>query len=144
MKNLLKDNKILRLFGYQAAGTTNIDGASEVDMSGYESVLFILTLGTMVNLASVTMTIHQGDTSGDLSESVATSGAVISDGTAGTQIVLEVVKPKNRYLEPQVTLATQDTVVENIIAILGNPRDVAVTQDDAVISDEIFLSPADA
>jgi len=142
--NLLKNTKVLKLFGYQAASQTNIDGADEVDMAGYDSCLFIVTLGTMVENSVLTLTIYQGDTSGSLSESEATSGEVTSDGTDDTQLLLEVVKPQYRYLEPQLTIADQDAVVENIIAILGNPRDMPVTHDDAVISDEIFQSPDNA
>ena len=144
MRNLVSRAKILKCFGYQAASTTAITAASEVDMKGFEACTFILTLGTMVNLSSVTATVYHGNTSGDLSASVAASGAVISDGTDGTQIVIEVVKPLYRYLRLGVVIAAQNTVVENIIAIVTGPRDEPVTQDDAVISDDIFVSPATA
>lgn len=144
MSNLVTDTKILKLFPYQAASQTNITTADEVDMKGFESCLFIVTLGTMVNGSVLNLTIHQGDTSGALVASVATSGNVASDGTDNTQILLEVVKPKYRYLEPQLTIGTQDAEVENIVAILHGPRNRATTQEDAVISDELFASPANA
>lgn len=143
MENLLTSTKVLKLAEYQAASQTNITDADEVDMEGYESVLFIVTLGTMVAGSKLTLTIYQGDTSGALSESEATSGEVTSDGTDDTQILLEVVKPQYRYLEPRLTIAEEDAEVENIIAIVGNPRERATTQPDEVISDEIFVSPED-
>jgi hypothetical protein len=142
--NLLTDTKVLKLFDYQAVSQTNITTAEEVDMEGFETCLFIVTLGTMVNGSELELTIYQGDTSGALSESDATSGTVTSDGTDDTQILLEVVKPKYRYLEPQLTISTQDAVVENIIAVVGGPREQATDQEDAVISDTLFLSPDNA
>ena len=141
MSNLLTDTKVVKLAEYQSAGTSNITNADEVDMAGYETCLFIVTLGTMVNDSKLNLTIHHGDTSGDLSASDATSGDVTSDGTDDTQILLEVVKPKYRYLEPQLTIEDEDAEVENIIAVVGGPRDKATEQDDEAISDNVFLSP---
>ena len=141
-KNQLKSQKVVKCASYQAASTTNIDSATTVDMAGYESVLFIVNLGTMVNGSVLNLTIYQGATDDGEAASVATSGDVTSDGTDDTIILLEVVKPLYRYLEPVLTIATQNAVVENILAVVGTPRTEAVTQDSAVISDEIFQSPA--
>ena len=141
-KNLLTDCKIQKCFGYQAASTTNIDGADTVDMAGYDTVLFMVILGTMVNLSVLNLTIYEGATDGTEAASVATSGNVTSDATDETIMLLEVTKPSYRYLEPVLTITTQNAEVECILAILGNARDRAVSQGDLVISDEIFQSPA--
>lgn len=145
MRNLLTSNKVLQLFGYQAASTTNITGATELDLGdhGADAVLFAVLLGDMVNLSDLTLTIHQGDTSGSLSASDATVN-VVSDGTDDTVVLLEVVKPTARYLEPQLTIATQNAEIHSIIAIVGAVRDEPTTQESMVIADELFLSPADA
>ncbi len=144
MSNLSTDTKVVKCFGYQAASTTDITAAETVDMSGYESCMFIVTLGTMVNLSVLNLTIRQGAATAPSDASVATSGDVTSDGTDDTQMVLEVVKPRFRYLKPVLTIATQNAVVENIIAVLSGPRKRATTQPDAVISTKTFQSPANA
>ena len=143
MSNLLTSVNAHRCHGYQAASTTNITSSSEVDMKGYDSCLFILTLGTMVNLSKLTFRIKHGDTSGSLANSDAVV-EVTSDGTDNTQVMIEVVKPQKRYLEPILTIADQDAVVDSIVAIQYNARDRATSLDSKVIGNSVFLSPADA
>ncbi len=141
MNNLLTDAKVLQLFPYQAASTTSIDGATEVDMLGYESCLFMVFLGDMTANSVLNLTVYHGDTSGSLSASEATSGNVTSDGTDDTIMLLDVHKPKYRYLEPQLSIATQNAEVHCIVAIQYNGRNRPITQDSSVISDELFVTP---
>jgi len=90
------------------------------------------------------LTIYHGSASGSVAASDATSGNVTSDGTDDTIMLLDVHKPIYRYLEPQLTISTQDAEIHNIVAIKYNGRNRPITQDASVISDELFVSPATA
>ncbi len=145
MSNLLSNVEFRRVLGYNAASTTNRK-ATIVDMAGYEGVTFVLTLGTMLNTGTVVLKAAQGDENdtAKMTESVATTGTVTSDGTDNVQLVLDVIKPKGRYVEAQVELDTANSLIEGIVAILHGPRDKAVSQPDAVLAAKTFQSPVDA
>jgi hypothetical protein len=147
MSNLLTDVRHVRCFGHQAAGTTDITTAATVDMGaddGYDSVLFVVQFGAMVNLSVVNLTIRHGDSTDPSQASVATTGNVTSDGTDNTVLMLEVTKPRHRYLKPVLPIATQNAVIDSIIAYQYDSRKRPTTQAATVLSKLVFASPADA
>jgi len=135
----------------RAAGTPATYKADViVDMAGFDEVTFIAAFQTVVNDAVVTMRVAHGDTdgTGNMTVSEATLGAITSDGTtialSNKSLALAVTKPKYRYHEIQIVVATQNAPIDGVIAILSKAREKPTTQGATVIDEAIFASPDDA
>ena len=145
MSNLVNNVKFVRCVGYNAAATTNRKGAI-IDMEGFESVTFVATFGTMTNASKIELVAGQADVNdtAQMVESAATTGEVLSDGTDNVQLVLDVVKPMKRFIEPHIKISDQNALIEGCIAILHGPRTQKVVQPAAVLSAKTFQSPGTA
>ena len=145
MSNLLSNVKVIRCVGYNAASTTNRKGTI-IDMEGFESVTFIAQFGTMLNASKIELVAgqHEENDTSKMVESEATTGEVLSDGTDDVHLILDVVKPAKRYIEPHIKISDQNALVEGCIAILHGPRTAPVEQDDAVLAAKTFQSPGAA
>ena len=147
--NLLTNVEFRRVLN-RNAGTPGTIDCTIVDMAGYEAVTFIAAFQTVVNDAVVTLRAAQftASTSGSMVTSTATTGAITSDGTtialSNKCLAITVVKPRDRYVECQVVVATQNAPIDSVIAILSGPRDRPTTQGSTVQSSATFLTPGDA
>lgn len=91
--NLSKNVKITKLIATTTAGTTTLTGT--VDMSGYDGVLFVGSMGT----ADVTNGAKAGGgaaSNGSDAQDYAGS-KILSDGT-GKSFALDVYRPTDRYV----------------------------------------------
>lgn len=104
-----------------AAGVTTVNGAT-VDMQGYEAVLFICKLGTVTATGVVSMK-AQGGAASNGSDAADLTGATTPTLTAVAAelnqgfLLLDVIKPRTRYVRPVVPRTVANTVIENITAI---------------------------
>ena len=149
--NLLNNVDIIRLENRNAGASGNTIKGDIVDMAGFEGALFIVAFQTVVNDAVVTFKIAHGDTNdtADMAATVATTGALTSDGTtialSNKQLVLEIVNPVERYLEPQVVIATQNAPIDHITVIKFRKNLVPVqAQGSTVHASATHISPATA
>ena len=55
-------------------------------------------------------------------------------GSAGGVIVVDVIRPKSRYLFPDVTISGGNVVIQACVAIRYRARAVPVTQDSTVLA----------
>jgi hypothetical protein len=149
VSNLLTDVEIERISNAVGAGTGTTD-CTIVDMEGFDEVTFVCQLGTVTNDAVVTFRIAQytADESASMVVSDATTGEITSDGTtialSNKMLILTVVKPTFRYLEAQVVKATQNVVIDSVIAIKSKARNRPTAQGATVHSSAIHTSPAAA
>ena len=86
-----------------------------VDTAGYSGACFIYKLGTVTDGAAVTLAIAQG-TNATVTDAAALSGATAAIATATTDseqsLVVDVIKPRERYLQATLTTATQDAEID--------------------------------
>jgi len=149
MRNLLTECEIVRVLNRNTGTPQTID-CTIVDMAGFDEVTFIASFQTVVNNAIVTLRVaqHSTNVTGAMVTSVATTGAITSDGTAialsNKQLVVAVTKPKERYLEAQLVIADQNAPIDSVIAIKTKSRKNATTQPSTVQSAVIFQSPGAA
>lgn len=142
--NLLKHGKVTRVSNAAVAATSDID-SSRVDMSGFDSVCFIALLGDVTSGSVLEL-------QGKVNTADSTSGATeVTDGTvtytAGASdadnklMILDIRRP-NRAVTPYAycTLlrGTQNAVVDGIIAIRYNARDVPTSQDSTVLASAVL------
>lgn len=91
--NLLKNSAITKAIAATTAGTSTLTGT--VDMSGYDGVLFVGSMGT----ADVTNGFKAGGgaVSNGSDASDYAGSKILSDGT-GKTVVLDIYKPTDRYV----------------------------------------------
>jgi hypothetical protein len=134
--NLLSNVKITKVHAYAGAGTATIVSA-EVDMSGFDGVVFLASVGTAA--AGNYMTVQQYPATGG-SGSADLLGTKV--GVSKTDMVIDIYKPQERFLTASVVLGTSSTV-EAMWAIqyqgrLGSQLAANITTAQAA---EIHASP---
>lgn len=140
--SFFNNNKLVKVQNATAAGTTDIESDS-VDRSGYESVAFFTTPGTITGSAVTSMHIETSSDDSTFNDVLGTNIAIADDDD--NQIFgVEIVKPLERYLRCVIDRATQNAVVGEIYAVLSNPSKGAVDNNvDDTITTEIHISPAE-
>ena len=118
------------------AAATDITDASGVDVSGYEEVTFLIPFGAITANAVTSVKAQQSDDDGssDGYSDLEGSSVTVADDQDNKIAILTVRRPLKKYVKPVVLRATQNAVVDGIIAILRHPRVSPVTQDSTVIS----------
>ncbi|MCC7365017.1 MAG: hypothetical protein IT303_11660 [Dehalococcoidia bacterium] len=128
----------------QAAGTTDIE-SDVIDMSGYEGVLFLVTFGAITAGAVTSIKAQQGAAS-NLSDAadLEGTGIAVADDDDGQTFVIDVYKPRERYVRAVVDRATQNAVVGEIYALLYGAKELPVTNTVAnTLTLERHTSPAE-
>lgn len=123
------------------AATTDIEGAI-VDMANFEILVAVVTFGAITGGAVTHIQWEHGDAA-NLSDAadVAGSKVVIADDDDEKTFILELRKPRKRYVRLKVDRGTQNAVVASATYLQAAPRNVPVTQGTNV-SVARTISPA--
>ena len=119
--NLSKNVKVDQILGYFAAGTTKRTSAI-LDMKGYEGVLFVAGLGTIIENGTVDVYPEQNtsDTTVGMAELAGTAAYTVTTAAAALTyscILVDVYKPLEQFIQCNITPATQNAVILGIVAI---------------------------
>lgn len=142
MRSGIRKDKVIRVKNAQAAGQTTID-SDPVDMKDAESVEFLVVWGSITAGGAQSVKAQQGAVSNmsdaaDLKDSAQT----VADTDDNKITRLEIIRPQERYVRARVLRATQDSVVDAIIAILRYPRKEPIVQDATIQgTPEVLVSP---
>lgn len=118
----LSDNvKITKLADHSAANTTDVTSA-ELDMVGFEGVVFLTSFGSAA--ANNLVTVHGSNTSGAEAATTTTCGS----GTSDEDVIVDVMRPSFRYLKLVASRGTSSTL-ESIWAIQYGARSKSQTSD---------------
>lgn len=131
-----------------AASNTDDDG-SAIDTAGYDGCVFICTLTDSVATGVATMTVEQCDTSGGtyaaLSGAIATATSAVNDDLNTKMLIVDVYRPRERYLHVNRTSATANIAFSTVTAILYQGSKFPVSQDsDEVAHAVTVVSPAES
>lgn len=142
--NLSKNVKITQIITPTAgaAGTTDINGTT-LDMSGYEGVLFVVTMGA-ITTGAVTSIKAQQDTDSAMGTAADLAGTAqtVADDADEKMFYIDLVKPTERYVRLVVDRATQNAVVASATAYQYGAHNAPVTHGSNV-SGETHVSPAE-
>lgn len=134
MLTLLKDAKITRVNNAASAGTTDQD-SSRVDMSGFDSVMFVWLLGDVTS-GSVIQAIGKSNaadsTSGSTTEKSGTSITAGASDYDNKLLIVDMPRVQNRYAYSTLVIDTQNAVVDGCIAIQYNAKTLPTTQGSTV------------
>jgi len=147
MSNLSKNVAVDQILGYYAAGTTKRT-SSIIDMKGYEGVMFVAGLGTIIENGTLDVYVEQhslNQTSGMARLATTTVHTVTAANAALTQsaIVVDVCRPTERYLQINITPATQNAVILGVTAIRYRGK-LAPDANGTQIKQTLLVEPAEA
>lgn len=144
--NLSSCCKIDQVLGYYAAGTTKRT-SDIVDMANYEGCLFIAEIGTVLENGTIDVFVDQNDvnsTSGMARLATTTAYTVTAADAlvAKSCIVVDVYKPREQFLQCNITPAVANAVILGITAIRYNGRNVPNVAGP--LKSTVLVSPAEA
>ena len=128
-----------------AAGASDITDATAIDTMGYEGVRFIFSFGTITAGAATSVAAASLATSSPTpgTDDIAGSSITVADTADDKIFILDIYKPALRYVRPFVKRATQNSVLNSIIAELyGHSGLHPIAKDATVITQELSVSPA--
>lgn len=127
-----------------AAGATDITDATAVDTAGFNGIRFIFLFGTITAGAATSIAACGLATSSPTpgTDDIAGSKITVADTDDDKIVVLDIVKPSQRYVRPFVKRATQNAVLNGIIAQLYDPIKKPITADSSVSHSSQLISPA--
>jgi hypothetical protein len=124
--------------GDPVAAGSSIDQASDIiDMSGFDSITFLVPIVDSVATGVATLTIEQSDDNADtdmtaIDGAVSTVTCAVNDDINGQFLEVEVSRPEKRYVQAVITSGTANIAFGNTIAIKGEPRTKPVAADDTL------------
>ena len=139
---LSEDVKITRVLANVADGQTD-SNTSSVDMTGFDGVLFLITIGTITGSGTSTWTVEQ---SSDDSTFNAVSGAEVdATGSAesDTVLILDVKRPLDRYVHVAYVRATANSEIDGVVALQYGARSKASAVSGLTDYDQV-VSPAES
>lgn len=144
--SLLKNAKITRVANASAAAQTAVAGTI-LDMQGFDSVLFIASLGDVSDTCVLTLAAQQ-NTANSATGMAALAGTATftADATSADNklLALDVRYPRERYVRAYLTRTTANAVVDSITAIQYNAKDLPVTQSSTVLVSALISDAAES
>lgn len=128
-----------------AAGSADENTAS-VDLAEGESVTFICVFGAITAGGVQSISAQQSDDDGvadGWSDILGSDSGAVADDDDNKAAIIEVIKPQKRYVRCVVQRATQNSVIESVVAIISGARKTPVTQGSTVAVSKTVVSPAE-
>jgi hypothetical protein len=143
--NLINDVKVTKVLGYSAAGVA-AKTSKIVDMQGFAGVIFIATLGAVVNGANITLQAKE-DVVNPMTNSKNLAGGA-ANFIAGANdsdkcLIVDVYRPSERYLNAVITPTIQNAEITSMIAIQYQANCKPTVQDLSVIASAAVVSPSE-
>jgi hypothetical protein len=137
--NLSKNTKLIKVKAGQVTGTSTIT-TDPIDTSGFEGVLIFGSIAT-VNAGNFVKA-RQGQAS-DMSDGADLEGSKLVPAVDANSFEIDILRPRERYVDVQVVRAGATTVLGDIYALLyGSVRKAPVSQG-ATIEVETWAAPAE-
>jgi hypothetical protein len=116
-----------------------------LDMSGFEGVTFVAAFQDVLTTAAVTLKVAGGAVNDTGQMSLLAGGAAFTAGATDMDnklMVLDVVRPTQRFIEVQVAIGTANAPIDSVVAIRWRSRKSPRTQGANVVASAISISPA--
>lgn len=145
--NLLNEAKATVVSTGASAGETTVTTAA-LDMAGYDSVMFLICLGTQVSTAVITATAEQCTTSGGtyapIVDALTGNNAAVTVTDAGgstdnTVMVLDLFRPSAEFVELSIARTVANSQIDQVIALQYNAKKKPVVQDASVVAAGLFV-----
>jgi hypothetical protein len=139
--SLASNVKVTQAVPYTAIGTTTIAGTN-LDMSGFDGVMFVVGIHTLTD-GTPGVKASSGAAS-DGSDKQDLLGTLTAVGTADEVSILDLYRPADRYVTPQVVRGgSTGSIITGLIAIQYKAGFKPTTQDATTVSaTKLVTSPA--
>lgn len=150
IQNLLNLTKWLHVNDAISTANNTDDDSAIVDTQGFDGCIFVVPITDSVATGVATMTVEQnsansGSGMAALSGAQAQATSAENDDLNGKLLIVDVYRPRERYLRTNLTSATANIAFGDTIAILYNGVKFPVAQSAAEVADSaVVASPAEA
>jgi hypothetical protein len=144
--NFLKDMKFICVENAAVADTTTLT-TDVVDTRGFDSVAFIVKLGDVTATSVLTLTGLTNDTNDTVTPVTLADPVTYTAAAADADnklMILDLHKPRQRYVYATLARGTANAVVDGIFALLYNSHEMPLTVDASVIASGFINDPASA
>jgi len=147
--NLLKNCLIKEVAAPVAAASDTDQNSDILDMQGYDGVCFIVPVTDSVATGVATLTVEQNSDNSDtgmaaLSGGAATGTSAENDDLNNKLLIVDVYRPRERYVQGVITSTTANIAFGNMIAIQYKGSKCPITADSSVIQATSAFGPAEA
>lgn len=147
--NFLKNMKIQEVNAPVTAASSTDDNSDRLDMSSWDGVIFIVPITDCADTGVATLTIEQNTIDSDtgmaaLSGATAVGTSAANDDMNDTLLIVDVYRPRERYIQGVITSATANIAFGSTIAIQYRGSKAPVTQPASVQASTLVVSPAEA
>ena len=141
INTIMKDAKVADALDYGTGTTTRTSAI--IDTAGFEGCAFIVKLATIASSAVNTVTVASGDDSGmsDGADLLGSSQVVAADDDNQVRVV-DIFRPKERYLQLSLNKDGTNACAESAVAILYGAHNKPTTLA-ADVEGELHVSPAE-
>lgn len=135
--NFINDMKFICVENVAADGQSTLT-TDVVDTQGYDSIAFIVKTGDVTATSVITLTAKTNSANSTSSPTPVTLADTVTF-TAGASdaddklLILDLHKPRQRYVFGVLTIGTANATIEGIFALLYNAHELPVTPDSSVI-----------
>ena len=138
----LTDAVLTRRVMDAVAASTASTSSTGVDMLGYTGVRFIASLGTLTAGSSPTMQAQSSSDDGvaDAYAAIGSATAAMPDADDNKLLIVQVYRPKERYVRVNIPLATQNRVIDGIVAELYRAEQQAVAKHSTVSAQQMDVN----
>jgi hypothetical protein len=144
MRSFYENEKLDRIMNGAVAGQ-GTSYSDAIDVLGHDSVTLVFAAGAIVATGTIVVTAQQGSEAngGDAADLAA---AVVNFTAAdGEKLALiEIYRPRERYVRLKVVRAVANSVIDGAFAILRDAKKIPITQSSDVVGSVILGSPAEA
>jgi hypothetical protein len=144
MHGLLNNVEVRYVNDAVAVGASTDDNSTRIDMSDYESVLFVVPITDSVATGVATLKVEGNSADSDtgmaaITNASATATSATNDDLNGTVLAVEVINPGYEYVQAVITSGTANIAFGATVAYLV-PRRKPATQgatvtDTAIVAD---------
>lgn len=150
IQNLLNLVKFLMVNDAIAAASNTDDDSAIVDTAGFDGCLFVVPITDSAITGVATMTVEQNSANSGtgmaaLAGAQAQATSAANDDLNTKLLIVDVYRPRERYLRTNLTSATANIAFGETIAILYSGVKFPISQDSAEVADSATVaSPAEA
>jgi len=139
--NFLSRAKWVKIADHTANGTTDVTSAI-VDTAGYQGVVFATSVGTAA--ADVSIKVQQNTANQTTGMSDLTGTSVVSGASPSNEdMIVEVCRPQERYLQVVVTRTTSTTCESIWACLYGGDAQLDNNSVSGTQVAELHVSPAE-
>lgn len=147
--NLVKNTDIRECLAPIAAASNTDSNTDIIDMQGYDGAVFITPITDSVDTGVAALTIEQNTANSDtgmaaLSGAVHTKTSAANDDLNNTCLVVDIYKPRERYIQGVVTSTTANIAFGNTLVIKYKGSKAPVTAHASITGAVTVISPAEA